>query len=85
MGVSEKVRQAAERLAASPEHKELQRKITAAHEQLKHIELPSVMAAPAGEWPKDQRSTPAEMRKAWENVLEFKAKVRSEQVLDLDD
>jgi hypothetical protein len=65
MNLSEKVRQAAERLAASPEYKERQRKITAAHEQLKHIELPSVMAAPAGEWPKDQRSSPAEMRKAW--------------------
>lgn len=65
MNLSEKVRQAAERLAASPEHKARQKKLAAIREQLKDDDLPSVMAAPAGEWPADQRSTPAEMRKAW--------------------
>lgn len=71
MNVSEKVRKAAERLAASPEHKEHQRKIAAAHEQLKHIDLPSVMAAPHGEFPEELISSEGELRSTWEDVLAF--------------
>lgn len=76
MDVSDKVHQAAERLAASPEHKERQRKIAAAYEQLKHIELPSVMAAPHGEFLKEIISSEDELCSTWEGVLAFQVEYK---------